>query len=76
MATKDVIRLSMLIPEFDFSDDCRFPHVMPDGPGPYFTARGGGPRQPRGHSQSNNNGSSGLEENFNNMNIRDVRDLP
>lgn len=66
------------------SDDCRFPHVMPDGnaalPGhhaPYFAGRGGGPRQPRGHGQPNGNGNgNGLEEKFNNMNIRDVRDLP
>ncbi|KAF9448191.1 hypothetical protein P691DRAFT_730183, partial [Macrolepiota fuliginosa MF-IS2] len=56
-------------------DDCRFPHVMPDAAAhhaPYFAGRGGGPRQPRGHAQPNGNGNgNGLEEKFNNLNIRD-----
>ncbi|KAF7784034.1 hypothetical protein Agabi119p4_199 [Agaricus bisporus var. burnettii] len=54
-------------------DDCRFPHIMPDGTSastnhhtPFYAGRGGGPRQPRGQFLHN-----GLEEKFNNMNIRD-----
>lgn len=43
---------------------------------PYYAGRGGGPRQPRGHAQPNGINGHGLEEKFNNMNIRDVRDLP
>ncbi|KAF5352436.1 hypothetical protein D9756_006030 [Leucocoprinus leucothites] len=62
-------------------DDCRFPHVMPDNAAPthqspYFAGRGGGPRHPRGHAHLNGTSNGGLEEKFNNMNIRDESQTP
>jgi hypothetical protein len=57
-----------------YSDDCRFPHVMPDGPGPnhqgHFGGRGGGPR-PRG-GQPSGHAFRVIEEKFAAMAIQEV----
>ena len=49
-------------------DDCRFPHVLPDGSGPGMHARVG-PR-PRPHSFGN--GLNGIEERMGAMQLREV----
>ncbi|KAF8078821.1 hypothetical protein FPV67DRAFT_81025 [Lyophyllum atratum] len=51
-------------------DDCRYPHVLPDGNGnhpiPYFSGRGGArPRHPNG------NGIAAINENLANLSTRD-----
>jgi hypothetical protein len=54
------------------SDDCRFPHVTPEGPIPhhgYFSGRGSGSR-PRGHI--NGNGFGAIDEKLGGTSIRDV----
>ena len=52
-------------------DDCRFPHVLPDGSGPGMHARVG-PR-PRPHSFGN--GLNGIEERMGAMQLREVSDF-
>lgn len=53
------------------SDDCRFPHVTPDGSGshhvPYYGGRGA--LRPR---QANGNGFPAIEEKIANLSIREV----
>jgi len=55
------------------SDDCRFPHVLPDNSGPhqqFVGGRGGAPR-----SRPHVNGSNGIgtiEEKMSGMTLRDV----
>lgn len=55
-------------------DDCRFPHVMPEGSAPHyqgnFPTRGGGPR-PRGIS--NGNTYKMIEEKFAAMAVQEVK---
>ncbi|KAI0778430.1 hypothetical protein BD413DRAFT_609042 [Trametes elegans] len=49
-------------------DDCRFPHVLPDGPGhhhpPHFAPRGGHRPRPPFHVNGNGNGMAALEDKF------------
>lgn len=55
-----------------YSDECRFPHVMPDGPASHhqnhFGSRGGVPR-PR---TSNNHPFKVIEEKFGAMTLQEV----
>lgn len=56
------------------SDDCRFPHILTDGPGthnpPHFSGRSGGAR-PRG-DHTNTNGFGTIEEKLGGVTLRDV----
>jgi hypothetical protein len=56
------------------SDECRFPHIMPENngsaPSSYFSGRSG-PR-PRGN-HANGNGYGAIEEKLANMTVKDVR---
>jgi hypothetical protein len=57
---------------FVHSDDCRFPHVIPEGatsqPPSNFSGRSG--QRPRAHA--NGNGIGTIEEKFAGMTVRDV----
>ncbi|TEB38925.1 hypothetical protein FA13DRAFT_418288 [Coprinellus micaceus] len=60
-------------------DDCRFPHILSENPGPnhahhYFVPRGGAPRPPRGPSHVN--GVSVISQKMGNMNVRDDAPRP
>ncbi|GBE77794.1 predicted protein [Sparassis crispa] len=56
-------------------DECRFPHVLPDGAAPHhpphYSARGG--HRPRGPPHAHPNGSATIEEKFSAMAVQDDR---
>lgn len=57
-----------------FSDECRFPHILPDGPGAHhphphpFSNRGGHRSRPPSHA----NGITAIEDKFATLNVHEV----
>lgn len=70
-----IIFFNIVLPIFS-SDECRFPHVLPDGSGthqvPYFSGRGG-PRPRHVNGNGNGNGFHVINEKLAGMTVRDVR---
>ena len=61
-----------------FSDECRFPHILPDGPGAHhphphhFSNRGGHRPRPVPHA----NGITAIEDKFATLNVHEVTTTP
>lgn len=74
--------MSILIRKFSLSsDECRFPHVLPDGTAAQASPslRNGPPRPPRGppaHVNGVNSHSATLADKLNNLNLRDDQRTP
>ncbi|CCM04200.1 uncharacterized protein FIBRA_06366 [Fibroporia radiculosa] len=63
-------------------DDCRFPHIIPDGgpsfhpsSHPHLSARGGHRQRPSSHQSAHQNGTAVMEEKFSAMTVQDESHL-
>lgn len=71
-----MLLVRMLTCLLDFSEECRFPHILPENgapiPHPVFPSSRPGPPRPRGQANGPNNNFPNLEAKLGNMSVRDV----